>query len=248
MWVKSFWQGANLVFHIPRSKRAFKFCPLIITISICRPPTALTTFPSQTDRDQKQIGVQSARQINCNYPAVCHRGNGANLCWLGAAVWAKCKALNNSIRCLLCAAMSHELNQKVSQTNWKRKHKWDTLLAGTRCFRTTLFLALHLLCFSAVEKRQEQQDGEKLKGKSGNNNNGKGLLNFPAESESNFRSLNLHFEIKFFTLEKLAASNIFILPQTRRNYAPSVGVSGCARTWQLWPTRNRNQATPEPGR
>lgn len=88
----------------------------------------------------------------------------------------------------------------------------------------------------------------KVEGKSGNNNNGKGLLHFPAESESNFRSLNLHFEIKFFTLEKLAASNIFILPQTRRNYAPSVGVSGCARTWQPWPTRNRNQATPEPGR
>jgi len=85
-------------------------------------PHSLDHIPRQTDRDQKQIGVQSARQINCNYPASLPSGKWGQVGWLGA-IWAKCKTLNNSILRLLCAAMGHELNQKVSQTNCKRKHK-----------------------------------------------------------------------------------------------------------------------------
>lgn len=210
----------------------------------------MTTFRFQTDRDQKQIGVQSARQINCNYPADLPSGK-----WqMGNGKWeyakstrgvdAKCKTLSNSAPVRSCFAPQWATSsiRKLAKQIAEREHKWDTLFAWL------YFWLCASLCFSpsdtANTKKQTTTTSRKVGGKIRQQQQarpgGKGLLHFSAESESNFRSLNLHFEIKFFTLEKFAASNIFILPQTRRNYALSVGTGGWLR-WQPPAQLARNQ-------
>lgn len=147
--------------------------------------------------------------------------------------------------------MRHQLNQKVKQTNCKMKtsSKKPNLFF---ILHYSLFLPSPVAsCCStpSATKTKTKIARERKRNKSKNscrksnkyiyilyihtyieNNTGKqkrGLLHFRG-SESNFRSLNLHFEIKFLTLEKFACFNI------ARRFSFSF----------VWPRRSRRALWP----